>query len=240
VDAESIPNPYQAPRADLEPGPRPVDAKGPLASRWQRLGGATVDVILTVLAHATIYLGHSKREVIAARSNVFTLYLRMGPWGNLAGALVVSLALVQWFFITRRGQSIGKMAAGSRIVRMNGAPVGFLHGVVIRNWTLSVPSLLLPLAVVAMQTTLNRAFAALAFIDVVFIFGASKRCLHDQLADTKVIDLSSEGDSGADYAVRPERGPLQSEGSPKVFSSGRPMACMIDTRRSVWPLLNSR
>jgi uncharacterized RDD family membrane protein YckC len=191
LETRSVPNPYQAPRADLEPRSPLLDKDARLASRAQRLGGGLVDILLQLLARTTIYLGVSRHLVTAMSGDVFKLYLRLGPWGYLTGAVVLSLLLVQWSCITQRGQSIGKMAARSRIVRTCGAPVGFLHGVVIRNWILGLPGLLLPLLGVAMEAPQSWALAALALADVLFIFGATKRCFHDLLANTKVIDLSS-------------------------------------------------
>jgi uncharacterized RDD family membrane protein YckC len=59
-----------------------------------------------------------------------------------------------------------------KIVRHDGSNPGFLQAVVMRNW---------------LRVLLNMVpFFALA--DALFIFGANKRCLHDLLAGTYVID----------------------------------------------------
>jgi uncharacterized RDD family membrane protein YckC len=181
-------NPYQAPRAELEPE-LPLASAG-LARLGQRFWGAFVDGGLRLVAHSTVYLGLSRRQVISAGGNVLTIYLRMGVWGHIAGAVVLGLALAQWSFITRRGQSLGKMAARSCIVRMNGAPAGFIHGVVLRNWALAVPGLALPFLGQTMNSAPAWALAVLGFVDVLFIFGAGRRCLHDLLAGTRVIDVT--------------------------------------------------
>ena len=183
-------NPYQPPRTDQAPSPAPAAAGAPLATRWQRLGGAIADAALHFAAHAIVYMGASKAQVRGAGGNVLELYLRLGPWGYAAGAAVLGLTLLQWFLITRRGQSLGKMLASARIVRMNGEPAGFLHGVAIRNWIFAAPTLLLPILGVSVDRPLAVLFGALAVVDVLFIFGAGRRCLHDLLAGTKVIDLN--------------------------------------------------
>ena len=162
--------------------------KAPLATRWQRLGGAILDDLLRFVARAIIYLAASTREVWASGGNVIDLYLRHGRWGYVAGAVVGSLTAVQWFLIVRRGQSIGKIVAGSRIVRTDGAPAGFLRGVVIRNGVFSAPALILPLVGITHHWALPPALASLALFDVLFIFGRERRCLHDLLAGTRVID----------------------------------------------------
>ena len=55
-----------------------------------------------------------------------------------------------------------------------------------------------------------------------------------------VASFPVRGAKNSAQAVNPESGPLHAAASPKVFSSGNPIACMIDTSRSLWPLLNSR
>jgi uncharacterized RDD family membrane protein YckC len=190
VDAQPAPNPYEAPRANLESHPPASSAAASLASRGQRLGGALVDLLLDMLARAIVYLGLSRQQVRAAGGNVLELYLRRGPWGYLAGATVLGLALLYWFLITTRGQSLGKIVARSRIVRMDGAPVDFVHGVVIRNWLLGVPALVLPMLGFPVRSGAFQFLFLVSLVEMLFIFGTSKRCLHDWVADTKVVSVS--------------------------------------------------
>jgi uncharacterized RDD family membrane protein YckC len=191
VQPAAVSNPYQAPRADLELRSPSPDANAPVASRLQRLGGFLVDILLDSLAHLLVYVGASRPQVRAMGGNVFKLYLHLGTWGYVAGVTVVSLSVVQWSFITRRGQSIGKMVARSRIVRMDGASVDFVHAVMIRNWVLAAPALLLSLSGLHVEPAASQLFAALGLLDALVIFGPGKRCSHDWIAGTKVIDLAS-------------------------------------------------
>lgn len=85
--------------------------------------------------------------------------------------------LVQWFLLTTRGQTLGKIALGLRVVRLDGTLPGLLHGVVLRAW----PFLVVHFATVAIAP---GQFLA---IDALFIFGAGCRCLHDRLAGTRVV-----------------------------------------------------
>jgi uncharacterized RDD family membrane protein YckC len=186
----AAPNPYQAPRADLEAPALPADTNE-LATRWQRLGGAIVDALLGFMAHVLIYFGVTLREVGLSGGNVFHLYLRHGTAGYVAGVAVLSLAVTQWYLIAQRGQTLGKIVAGTRIVRMNGAPARLLHGVVFRKLLFSAPSILVGIAGGAAAPTLGWVLSALGLFDVLFIFGASKRCLHDLIADTRVIQVST-------------------------------------------------
>jgi uncharacterized RDD family membrane protein YckC len=91
----------------------------------------------------------------------------------------VGLALVGfciWCGFTLRymhlnGQSIGKKLLSIKVVRSNGSPISLGRLVWLRNvvnWLIS----LIPLY---------------GFIEVLFIFGESRQCLHDKLADTIVV-----------------------------------------------------
>ena len=84
-----------------------------------------------------------------------------------------ALPLGQWILLAISGQTLGKKLLMIRIVSESGKLPGFLQAVVMRNW-------------------LRFAFSLIpffAFIDVLFIFSDSRRCLHDYMAGTKVISL---------------------------------------------------
>jgi uncharacterized RDD family membrane protein YckC len=186
VDGPAL-NPYQAPRSDLDPGQSTSGLDAALATRWQRLGGSILDGLLQLAVHFLIYLGIPKREVMAADGNLIALYLHHGPWGYLVGAALLGLMIAQWFFISQRGQTIGKMATGTRVVRMDGTAVGFFHGVVLRSWPFTVPGLIFPLVGIRSDSPISTAFFVATVIEVLFIFGAGRRCVHDLIAGTKVI-----------------------------------------------------
>lgn len=96
-------------------------------------------------------------------------------WAGLMGAL-----LLQSILIAVRGQNLGKLLVGARVVRVdNGAPAGFARGVLLR---FALP--------VSMIFLLNLAFPLgflFLLIDYCFIFRADRRCLHDLIAGTKVV-----------------------------------------------------
>lgn len=181
-------DPYAPPRADLAPAPPVVAGAFGLASRWRRLGGAMVDATLSLLAHATIYLGISM-EMEEAAPNAFVLWTTSGRWGFVAGFLTVGLALLQWSLMTRRGQSIGKIALRTRMVRRDGRAAGFLRGVVLRDWPISGPWYVLPFLgwSPGQHAGIFGLLAIVLFADALFIFGPARRCLHDRLADTVVV-----------------------------------------------------
>jgi uncharacterized RDD family membrane protein YckC len=103
--------------------------------------------------------------------------------------LELPLLALEWGLIVWRGQSVGKILVGTRIVRMNGAAPGLLHGVVLRAWPVVAVSWaqLLPASVKSLFVGLNVAL----LVDAAFIFTGkgARRCVHDLLADTCVVDV---------------------------------------------------
>jgi uncharacterized RDD family membrane protein YckC len=175
-------NPFAPPKADLNvlPANTPADQVG-LASRWQRFAASFVDGIVVWVGIAPAYLGTSL--VAAAQTgksmkNPLFLYTQTGKWGAVAALLTIVLTVLQWTLIVRRGQTIGKMAAGTRIVMKDGSRAGFAQALALRTW---------PVWVLNQITGVITAFAAVGLIDILLIFRGDKRCGHDLLAGTKVV-----------------------------------------------------
>ncbi len=108
-------------------------------------------------------------------------HFRLDPfslgWELLAATFLPLLALnaFQWVGIAREGQTLGKKWLGIRIVGLDGAPPGFVRGVLVREWCADAAG--------AIPTV--GPFVRLA--DVLFVFGASGRCVHDIVARTRVV-----------------------------------------------------
>jgi len=175
-------NPYEPPKAgldqvDTEPT---TQASTPLATLGQRLGGSMVDGFLGLLALAPVFAGLSLEGFArqGRTGNPFAMFQMAGTWGAVAGILTLALWAIQWFLIATRGQTVGKMEAKTRIVRLDGTPVGFARGVALRVW---IPQLVGYIPVVG---------SLLVLIDVLVIFRGDRRCLHDLIADTKVVQAA--------------------------------------------------
>jgi len=98
-----------------------------------------------------------------------------GGFAMLAVGLLV-VFVVQTWLLTTRGQTIGKRMLGIRIVRYrDGSPAGFVHAVLLRSWLINL---------IGLVPTVGNYFP---FLDLGFIFGPERRCLHDLIADTKVV-----------------------------------------------------
>src|SRR5262249_48918765 len=156
------PNPYAPPTAglDTDAGPAPVYLEN-LASRWQRLGGSLFDGLVGFVAIVPSFFGVSWSEFVAHSQNShnpFILFTDTGTWGLVAAVLFGALTITQWTLLTKRGQSIGKIVAGTRVVRVDDSPAGFLHAVVLR---------LLPGEIVS---RLGSLLGLLLLVDAFFIF----------------------------------------------------------------------
>lgn len=97
-------------------------------------------------------------------------------YAGLGAAMLVQICL-----IAARGQNIGKLIVGARVVRSaDGLPASFLPATLLRY--------VFP---VALFLLLNGVVPLLGFlfllVDYGFMFRADRRCLHDLIAGTKVV-----------------------------------------------------
>ncbi|MEZ4371900.1 MAG: RDD family protein [Polyangiaceae bacterium] len=145
------------------------EASANLADRDQRLMAAITDRLLLLVTSAV---------GLAVASHFMDLDVA-DPDADLQIQLIflvssMPMNILQWFLVAKSGQTIGKKMQRIRIVRMDGKPVGFVHGVVMRSWILGAVSFLI---------------FCLGAIDALYIFREDRRCLHDHIADTQVIKL---------------------------------------------------
>lgn len=148
-----------------------------LAKRSARLWGALIDAVLTLSCGLPFLLfgfGHAAHEWFEAGAHYSSVPLSSFPV-LLFVLLGVALTALQAVLITRRGQSIGKIVMKTRIVRVDGSAAGFLHGVLLRHWSFMVAGTVLPFS------------HWLALFDSLLVFRKDRRCLHDHVAGTRVI-----------------------------------------------------
>jgi uncharacterized RDD family membrane protein YckC len=178
-------NPYAPPAAELNPVPvpKPVSPLGPLASRGARLGGSIVDGLVFLAAALPLYFDAGLQAVGAERQahpwNPFIVYTAHGRWGHVTGVLILAQLAVQWTLLYRRGQTVGKIVAGTRVVRLDGSRASFARIIVLRTWVPFVIGLM------------GKVGPWVGLADILFIFRASRRCLHDEIAGTKVVPVTA-------------------------------------------------
>jgi uncharacterized RDD family membrane protein YckC len=140
----------------------------PLARRSERLLAAIFDQFAYAIPTVSGFL--------AVRDMAYTdaSGLRLRIW--ISGWLVVFLCQV--YLLSTRGQTLGKLAVGVRIVDQDDeSNSGFVRAWLLRSL---VPWL------ITFFPLLGQLFW---LADLVAIFGEERRCLHDGIAGTKVVSV---------------------------------------------------
>ena len=139
----------------------------PLASRGARLGAAMLDGVLTF---ASVIPGSIVCAVSGGRGGVIALGVL------LIAAGVIGLAVVNLILLSRAGQSLGKRIVGVRIVKVaDESNPGLVKVWLLRSF---VPGLL---------SAIPYLGWLFAIVDSCFIFREDRRCIHDLIAETKVV-----------------------------------------------------
>jgi uncharacterized RDD family membrane protein YckC len=98
----------------------------------------------------------------------------------VAGFWLLAFALVNIAWLYQNGQSIGKKIMDIKIVRVSGERCALWRILVLRAFVNGLPRYI----------PFVGSFYALA--DPLLIFGESRRCIHDYIADTIVIQAGGE------------------------------------------------
>ncbi|MGA7436984.1 MAG: RDD family protein [Luteibacter sp.] len=157
-------NPYAAPTAELDTGTiSPARLERAKASRGQRFGAAMLDGIFTVICIAPwtySTMGHQK----------------MSPSAAILGfILLIALCAINITLLHKNGQTLGKKIVGTKVVMADGSPAP-LWRILLLRW--------LPLAVISLIPVVKF----LSLLDAVVIFASDRRCIHDHIAGTIVVD----------------------------------------------------
>ncbi len=95
--------------------------------------------------------------------------------------------VVEIVLLSLRGQSLGKLLLGIRVVRTaDGSTAGFLHGWLLRECLATVIGVVLSVLPIIGPILLAPAFH---ITDWCFIFRDDRHCLHDLMAGTKVVNV---------------------------------------------------
>jgi uncharacterized RDD family membrane protein YckC len=158
------PNPYAPPLARVE-DIAPAGEERELAERLTRLWAALIDALVqSVIALPLVYVLGGFSENPSLLDTMRDVVIGMAVFLALNGAL-----------LARHGQTIGKRLLKIRIVRSQGAQADLSH-LLVRRY--------LPIWLVSVIPVVG---ALLVIVNVLFIFRESRKCLHDDIADTIVI-----------------------------------------------------
>ena len=146
-----------------------------LASRGKRLAAAVVDVFiffpLVLLVAQPLGLIN-----ISDPANMQGLNLEQSIKLFIIGQVL--FLLVQGYLLHTQGQTIGKKLLKIRIVSLDDKLRGIGQLYFVRYLTFS---LIAQIPIIG---------ALIGIVNVLFIFGQDRRCLHDRLAGTKVIEAT--------------------------------------------------
>lgn len=165
-----------------------VDTTG-LASHGARTGAALINAVIYVLAITPGLVLTTTRLIkqnpqITQGSFLRPADINIAGMENSIAWIYAGLGMamvVQVLLIALRGQNVGKLFVGARVVRASdGLPAGLLAAG-FRRYVVPVVLIFL----------LNSLFPFLGFlfllVDYGFMFRADRRCLHDLIAGTKVV-----------------------------------------------------
>ena len=165
-----ISNPYAPPLASVRDIAERHAMNEP-ADRSTRLAAAIVDgIIFCAMVYAPFMFAviSSAPTAESGTANTDTTLV------VAAGLTLVGFVVWCWLTISRmkaNGQSIAKKFLDIKVVRTDGSPVSLGRLIGLRN----------------IVNTLISFVPLYSIIDALFIFGESRQCLHDKLADTIVV-----------------------------------------------------
>lgn len=167
----------------IAPPPLPVEAREDhtIASRVRRLLGALADGGLEALCWIPTSNAMAQTMAEMINDGAFEPTEFMAAFQEalpLSLPYLGALLVLQSVLLTLRGQSVGNILVRTRIVRSpGGEPVGFLRAFLLRGCLARV----------------LRHFPLIGglfwIVDVCFIFREDRRCLHDLIAGTKVVNV---------------------------------------------------
>ena len=166
----------------------PVASAGELAGIGARTGAALVNAVFYFLSLLPGSLLMSKalleQNPQLAKGGVPRLedLDLSGILGNViwVWAGLVAALLLQALVLAVRGQNLGKLLVGVRVVRFEtGAPAGFGRTVLLR--------FALPVGLIFLLNVVFPLGLLFLLVDYFFMFRADRRCLHDLLAGTIVV-----------------------------------------------------
>jgi uncharacterized RDD family membrane protein YckC len=163
-------DPYAPPSAQVAAPVYATGAQAPLADRGSRFVAQLLDGLVSVPAILLIGLGAGFGEQQQSDlSGIAIICVVLGIIYFIA-LLVINLRL-----LGREGQTLGKKWAKVRIVRTDGSPASLGRIVGLRYIVNGIPG------------AIPVVGGIYSLVDILFIFRDDRRCIHDMIADTKVV-----------------------------------------------------
>lgn len=163
-------NPYQFSQADIDPDLVKDPGDLEMADLITRLGAAIVDGLFMGLPAGIILGLFGFGSGVNGGDGLTTGMLLAGIW-------VVIAVVVQCAQVSAHSASLGKKMLGIKIVRMDGSDISWARWLFLRQ------------GIIGLIGQIPIAGAIFTLVDTLMIFGAERRCIHDRIADTKVVKV---------------------------------------------------
>lgn len=167
-------NPYRAPDSDVG-GSQSSDPKElQLATRWARFFAALIDGILMLLLIWTglyVFAGITPADIQRQATTQIQIAMTLGGY--------VAFFLVHGYLLAKRSQTFGKFVFKIKIVGIDDRDASFWR-IILKRY---LPTWL--------AAHIPFVGGVLTLIDVLFIFRKDRRCLHDLIAETKVVRVAA-------------------------------------------------
>ena len=164
----STTNPYAPPKGEVRDV---AEYGGDPADRLLRLGAAILDgIVFACMVYLPLFVilaGAGELQEPATETNEVVLGL---------GVILMLVGGIAWIwltilFVARNGQTIAKKLVGIKVVRSDGSPASLGRIFWLRN----------------VVNGLLGIIPLYGLIDILFIFGEQRQCLHYKIADTIVV-----------------------------------------------------
>jgi len=160
---------YAPPQSDIDVAPKSQEI---LASRWERLWASLIDTVIqmVVIIPVMYYTGFFQQIM---KGHEPSLQYNLA----IAGVGLITFIVFHIKFLISSGQTIGKKILGIKIVDLHGQLPSIKTNLPIRYAVFFIPA------------QIPIIGQLLSIINILFIFGKEKRCLHDYAAGTKVVEV---------------------------------------------------
>ncbi len=164
-------NPYAAPKADVCRRSVSV-AQVELANRYARLAAQIIDIVIIglVVSIAIPLIPNVDKET--GDTSAVYMYLAVGA------LLLLAYIGYNIYLLSTQGQTVGKKCMGIRIVcYADNRQAGFVKAFLLRSFVNGI---------IGAIPVLGPIYS---LVDILYIFSADNRCLHDKLSDTHVVKV---------------------------------------------------
>ncbi len=170
-------NPYAAPDPFGLQQPQPTHVQPPLADLGKRFLGAVIDGLLSMLliipGAIVLIIG-----IVSSSDDDFNPLILVGVLVMIVGWIV--LMVWQIYLLATRSQTVGKYLMKTQLLDINtGQPAGLVNTLLLRSIVNGI--------ICGLPFGIGGIYS---IVDICFIFREDRRCVHDLLASTVVVDIS--------------------------------------------------